>query len=125
LVSAQEVVELHQLLAPGEGLLEADVARHPANLKTRLRLAKAYYYSLDVDKAAGLLTAIAKEAPHLEGIHEMLVEVYTLQGDSDKLIDALKAQIERTTEEQARRKARWRLVDELLAAGKNDEASQL
>jgi tetratricopeptide (TPR) repeat protein len=102
--------------------LEADVAANPANLKTRLRLAKAYYYSLDVDRAAGLLTGIAKEAPHLEGIHEMLVEVYTLQGDSDKLIEALKAQIERTTEEQARRKARWRLVDELLAAGKNDEA---
>jgi len=102
--------------------LEADVAASPDNLKARLRLAKAYYYALRVDEATTMLAALAQEAPHLEGIHEMLVEVYTLRDDSERLVEALKAQIERTTEERQRRQVRWRLVDELLTAGRNDEA---
>src|SRR5205085_4944132 len=46
----------------------------------------------------------------------------TLRGDSDKLIQALKDQIERTSDERPRRELPWRLVNELLGAGKNDEA---
>lgn len=102
--------------------LKADADANPTNLKNRLRLAKAYYFSLDVDKAAEVLTGIVKEAPHLEGIHELLVEVHTLRGDGDQLVQALKDQIERTSDEQERRQLRWRLVNELLTSGKTDEA---
>lgn len=102
--------------------LADEVKADPSNLKARLRLAKAYYYSLDLDKSQELLAALVTEAPNLEEVHELLIEIYTLRGDSDKLIAALKAQVERLTDDRKRRTARWRLVDELLAAGKSDEA---
>src|SRR6185436_6827097 len=115
-------------LRPGAGApettlatLEAEVAADPANLKGRLRLAKAYYYSLNIEKAEEILAALAKEAPHLEDVHDLLVEVYTLEGDSEKVIGALKTRIDRLTDENKRRTARWRLVDELLGAGKTEE----
>jgi tetratricopeptide (TPR) repeat protein len=105
--------------------LEAEAAADKTNLKARLRLARAYYYDLKLDKARAVLAPLAEEAPHLEDIHDLLVEVYTLTGDTDKLIEALKAKIDRQTDERARRTARWRLVDELLGAGRTDEALAL
>lgn|GEM_PF-3036859 len=102
--------------------LEAESAAAPENLKTKLRLAKAYYYSLEVEKSAAILEQLAKDAPHLEGLHELLVEVYTLKGDSEKLVAALKLQIEKTSDDRQKRQLRWRLVDELLTSGKDDEA---
>ena len=102
--------------------LEAELAADPANLKNRLRLAKAYYYSLNPDKALEIVAPLAAEAPHLDDVHALLVEIYTLQGDSDKLIEALNTQISRTTDDDKRRSVRWRLVDELLASGKTEEA---
>src|SRR5690606_7718356 len=102
--------------------LEAEAAADPANLRTQLRLAKALFYSLEVDRAAGILAGLAREAPHLEDVHDLLVEAYTLQGAQDQLIEALRVKIERTSDDSARRTARWRLVDELLTAGRTDEA---
>ena len=102
--------------------LEAESAAQPENLKTKLRLAKAYYYSLEVEKSAAILEQLAKDAPHLEGLHELLVEVYTLKGDSEKLVAALKLQIEKESDDRKKRVLRWRLVDELLTAGKDEEA---
>jgi tetratricopeptide (TPR) repeat protein len=105
--------------------IEAEVAADKTNLKARMRLAKAYYYDLQVDKARDVLVKLAEEAPHLEDIHDLLVDVYTLSGDTDRLIEALKVKIDRQTDERKRRGARWRLVDELLGAGRNDEALAL
>lgn len=102
--------------------LAEEVKADPSNLKARLRLAKAHYYALDLNKSQELLATLVTEAPNLEEVHELLIEIYTLRGDSDKLIAALKAQVERLTDDRKRRTARWRLVDELLAAGKSDEA---
>lgn len=105
--------------------LEAEAAADPANLRTRLRLAKAYFYSLEVAKAAEILAPLAQEAPHLEDVHDLLVESYTLLGEQDKLIEALKAKIERISDDRERQTARWRLVDELLTAGRTEEAIAL
>lgn len=102
--------------------VEAEVAKDPANLKNRVRLAKSYYYSLKPDKALEVLVPLVKEAPHLDDVHDLLVEVYTLKGDSEKLIEALKTKIDRLSDDRQRRTARWRLVDELLGSGKTDEA---
>ncbi|HZW07186.1 MAG TPA: tetratricopeptide repeat protein, partial [Phycisphaerales bacterium] len=121
----RHVQTLNPQSAPAEATvssLEKQVAADPANLKARLRLAKAYYYSLSLDKAETLLTALAKDAPTLEDVHDLLVEIYTLTDGGDKLTAALRTQIERTSDEGKRRLTRWRLADQLLAAGKNEEA---
>jgi tetratricopeptide (TPR) repeat protein len=124
-----EVRRRVQSLSPDKGApevtlasLEAEAAGDSANLKARLRLAKAYYYSLRLDRAQEALGALVKEAPHLEDVHDLLVEAYTLRGDSDKLIEALKSKIDRLTDDRQRRTTRWRLVDELLSAGRTEEA---
>lgn len=106
--------------------LEAESKADPGNLKLRLQLGKAYYYSLDLDRAAAVLEGLAKEAPHLDEVHPLLVEIQTLRaapgGDREPLIAAIKTQIDRSTNPDERRTAQWRLVDELLAGGRNDEA---
>jgi tetratricopeptide (TPR) repeat protein len=105
--------------------LEAEVAADPSNFKNRLRLAKAYYFMLEVDRALETALALAQEAPHLDDLHDLLVQIYTLTGDGDKLVQALQTQIDRASDEQQRMRARWRLLDELLAKGDNDAALKL
>lgn len=102
--------------------IEAEVAADPDNANNRLRLAKAYYYSLQMDKALETLNGLVKSAPHLEGLHDLLVETYTIRGDTEKLVEALRTKIERTADEKQRRAARQRLVEELLALGRMQEA---
>lgn len=105
--------------------LAAEVESDPANANKRLRLAKAYYYSLRVDDALETLGELVKMAPHLEGVHDLLVECHTLKGDSDRLVEALRTKIDRVQNEQERSKARERLVEELLTRGDNDEALEV
>jgi tetratricopeptide (TPR) repeat protein len=115
-------------LSPDQAPKEATIATLEAeaadktNMKARLRLAKAYYYSLQLDKSQEMLTALATEAPHMEDVHDLLIDIYTLRGDTDKLIEALKANIARLSDDRKRRTVRWRLVNELLGAGRSDEA---
>ncbi|MBI5862939.1 MAG: tetratricopeptide repeat protein [Planctomycetes bacterium] len=102
--------------------LEAEVAADPSDAGNRLRLAKAYYYSLEMDKALSEALKVFEAAPHLEGLHDLLIEIYTVKGDGEKLIDALKTKIARTADNDAKNKARKRLADELLSSGRTDEA---
>ena len=98
------------------------VANDPENANERLRLAKAYYYSLDIDDALTELLRVQETAPHLQGLHDLLIEIYTLKGESPKLIEALHAQVKRTSNDSMRRNARQRLVQELFSNGQTDEA---
>lgn len=102
--------------------LEAEAAADPDNMKLQVRLAKAYYYSLRIDLARPLLEEIAVKAPYLDEARELLTEVYTVLGESEKLIESLKARIARAKDDNARRELRRRLMEEYLAAGRDDEA---
>ena len=102
--------------------LAAEVAADPDNASRRLRLAKAYYYSLDVDRALETLRVLEETAPHLEGLHDLLIEIHTIRGDTDALIEALRTKIKRSSDENDRNLARSRLAEELLTAGRTDEA---
>jgi Tfp pilus assembly protein PilF len=102
--------------------LEAEAAADAGNAKKRLRLAKAYYYSLRIDDALKALQEVIAIAPHLEGVHDLLIEIYTLQGDSAHLVEALRTKIQRVSDPSQRNRARRRLVDELLTMG-DDEAA--
>ncbi len=102
--------------------LEAAAAADPQNAGRQLRLARAYYYSLRIDDALATLTALEKIAPHFEGLHDLLIEIHTLRDDGEQLVAALRAKIERTDDEAQQRAARRRLVEELLALGRTDEA---
>lgn len=102
--------------------LEAEVAADPENAADHLRLARAYYYSLRIDEALETAKSVEKTAPHLEGLHDLIIEIYTLRDDREHLIEALKARIERAGDEDERRSARTRLVEELLAAGRTGDA---
>lgn len=102
--------------------LEKTVAADPQNANNRLRLAKAYYYSLDMVKALEALQVLEEKSPHLEGLHDLLVEIYTIQGDSEKLVKSLRQKVDRTQDENDKRKTRYRLVEELFALGRAEEA---
>lgn len=102
--------------------LEALVQANPENAGNRLRLAKAYYYSLEMDKAIEMLTAVEKVAPHLEGLQDLLIEVHTLKQNGPELVKAIQAKIKRTKDEDAKRETRRRLVVELLSQDRKDEA---
>lgn len=102
--------------------LEADVKADSASTAARLRLAKAYFYSLDLDKALEQLTILQESAPHLEGLHDLLIEIHTVRGDTDRLIEALQTKIKRVSDDQVRNAARSRLASELFTAGRTDEA---
>lgn len=102
--------------------LEADVAADPNDAGNRLRLARAYYYSLEIDKALAEALKVFESAPHLEGLHDLLIEIYTVKGDSDKLVEALRTKIARISDQNAQNTARRRLADELLSVGKTDDA---
>jgi tetratricopeptide (TPR) repeat protein len=102
--------------------IEAEVAGDPENANHRLRLARAYYYSLDMDKALEQLRTLEATAPHIEGLHDLLIEIYTIRGDADALVDALRTKIQRMSDEKVKRAARRRLADELLSLGRTDEA---
>ncbi|NOX58923.1 MAG: tetratricopeptide repeat protein [Planctomycetes bacterium] len=101
--------------------LEAAVAADPKNSTSRLRLARAFYYALRIDDAHRVLSDLLETAPHLEGVHDLLIEIYTLQGDSERLIEALRTKIERVTNARKRTKTRERLVKELLRKGDVEE----
>ena len=64
-------------------------------------------------------------APHLEGLQDLLIEIHTIRADSDKLVEALRTKIKRTSDDQQRREARERLADELHTAGRTDEALEV
>jgi tetratricopeptide (TPR) repeat protein len=102
--------------------LVAEVESDPENASKRLRLAKAYYYSLDVDRALETLRVLEKTAPHLAGLHDLLIEIHTIRGDTDALIAALRTKINRSSDDGDRKKARARLAEELFTAGRTDEA---
>lgn len=102
--------------------LEAEVAADAQDAGNRLRLARAYYYSLEMDKALVEALKVFETAPHLKGIHDLLVEIHTVKGDSEKLIEALRTKIARTADTDQQNVARRRLVDELFAAGKTEDA---
>ncbi|MCZ6681552.1 MAG: tetratricopeptide repeat protein [Planctomycetota bacterium] len=102
--------------------LEATVAADPDNANNRLRLAKAYFYSLKLDEALENLQALEKVAPHLKGLPELLVEIHTIRGNSEELVEALRTNVARARDEDKRRKIRHRLVEELFALGKKEEA---
>ncbi|NLE59101.1 MAG: tetratricopeptide repeat protein, partial [Planctomycetes bacterium] len=102
--------------------LEAEVAADPNNVGNQLRLSRAYYYSLRIDDALKTAQALEKTAPHLEKLHDLLLEIYTLRGESEKLVEALRVAIERTTDADPRQPLQRRLVEELLALGKTDDA---
>ncbi len=105
--------------------LEAEVAADPADAGNKLRLAKAYYYSLEIDKAVETAQAVMEIAPHLEGLHDLLIEVYTVKGDSDRIVEALRAKIQRVSDQKEKTTARRRLADELLARGEPEEALEV
>ncbi len=108
--------------ADGLAAIEAEVAAAPDDVTNRLRLAKAYYYSLRVDEALAILQALAESAPQLEDLHDLLIEIYTVRGDSDQLVEALRAQVKRTTDTSKKSQAQQRLAQALLAAGRSEEA---
>ena len=129
-VLAQVRRKLEQLRPDADGAmatatiesLEQEVAANPSNLRERLRLARAYFYSLRIDDSIAALEALAAEAPNMEEVLELLVEAYTVKGDQAKLIESLRTWIPRISDEDKRRTVRWRLVSELLAAGQNEDA---
>ncbi|MBE7507318.1 MAG: tetratricopeptide repeat protein [Planctomycetia bacterium] len=102
--------------------LQASVDRDPDNAKERLRLAKAFFYSMRLDDSLKMLAVVQEKAPHLEGLHDLLIEIYTINGDMDKLIEAIRTKIKRTKDDEEKRKTRRRLVEELLSVGRTDEA---
>lgn len=102
--------------------LRAAVKADPDNARNKLRLAKALYYSLDIDEALAMFEDLEKTAPHLEGLHELLVEIYTIRNEPEKLIAALRQQIDRAKDDQAKRTPRFRLAEVLLEQGRQDEA---
>lgn len=102
--------------------LRETVAADPDNARNKMRLAKALYYSLDIDEALKLFEEIAEKSPHIEGLHELLVEIYTIRNAPEKLIAALRQQIDRAKDDDAKRTPRFRLVESLFAAGRRDEA---
>lgn len=102
--------------------LEAEAAADAQNANLLLRLAKAYYYSLRIDPALETLRRIEKIAPHLAGVQDLLVEIHTLRGESEPLVGALRAKVQRATDEGERAAARRRLVEELILLGRVEEA---
>ncbi len=110
--------------AMGDSLesLKASYESDTTNANEGLRLAKAYYYSLQVDEAHGILDQILKIAPHLEGVHDLAIEIDTLTGDTEALLAALGEKIKRAKDERQRRAARERLVTELLKLDRVDDA---
>jgi len=102
--------------------LRATLAASPDNARNKMRLARALYYSLEIDEALKLLEEIAEKSPHMEGLHELLVEIHTIRNEPEKLIEALRQQIDRAKDDDAKRTPRYRLVEALLAAGRRDEA---
>jgi tetratricopeptide (TPR) repeat protein len=102
--------------------LEAEVAAEPGDATNRLRLAKAYYYSLQIDKALETAKAVLEIAPHLEGLHDLLIEIYTVQGDRAQIMAALRTKILRTNDADEKNAARQRLANELLAGGETEQA---
>ena len=105
--------------------LAAEVDADPENANARLRLAKAYYYSLQMEPALEQLNKLLETAPHLEGVHDLLIEIQMIRGDSEALILALRTKIERVNDDDTRRKTRRRLLEELLSLGRIDEAIEL
>ena len=105
--------------------LVAAAAAEPENANNRLRLAKAYYYSLQMEPALEQLNILLETAPHLEGVHDLLIEIQTIRGDSETLIQALRTKIERVSDDDARRTSRRRLLEEYLRLGDVDKALEV
>ncbi len=102
--------------------LEASVQADPTNTSERLRLAKAYYYSLRIDEALEELERIRQLAPHLDGVESLQVEILTLRGEDEALIEALQERARRAKSDNERTAARDRLARLLLGAGRIEEA---
>src|SRR5690606_19957394 len=96
--------------------LEASVQADPTNTSERLRLAKAYYYSLRIDEALEELERIRQLAPHLDGVESLQVEILTLRGEDEALIEALQERARRAKSDNERTAARDRLARLLLGA---------
>lgn len=106
--------------------LEQEAAADTSDAGAKLRLARAYYYSLRLDDALACAKQVADIAPHLDGLHDLLIEIYTVKGDSAHVIEALKTKIQRTSnDDQNKATARRRLADELLFRGETDAALEL
>ncbi|HEY3242959.1 MAG TPA: tetratricopeptide repeat protein [Phycisphaerae bacterium] len=105
--------------------LEAEVAADPSDAGNKLRLAKGYYYSLDIEKALETASAVMEIAPHLEGLHDLLIEIYTVKGDTERIIEALRTKIQRVSDANEKSAARRRLANELLARGETEAALEV
>jgi tetratricopeptide (TPR) repeat protein len=102
--------------------LVAEVEANPADTANQLRLAKAYFYTLDIDKAYEVTKRLLEAAPHLEGLHDLMIEIHTVRNEPDDLIAALRQKIDRLTNDHERAPVRARLAGELLWLGRTDEA---
>ncbi|MEX2288058.1 MAG: tetratricopeptide repeat protein [Planctomycetaceae bacterium] len=111
--------------APAEATLadlEADVQNKPGDVRSRLRLARAYYYSLEIDKSLELLQQVHEQAPHLDEASELLTEIFTVQGDTQNLAAVLRERIKRTTDDTERRTRTTQLANVLIESGDTEAA---
>ncbi len=102
--------------------VQQESAADPDNANKLMRLAKVYFYSLEIDKALETLHKVEKIAPHMQGLHDLLVEIYTLKGEREKLLAALRTKAARATNDEQRIAAQRRIYIELLRAGQIDES---
>ncbi|MCH8923850.1 MAG: tetratricopeptide repeat protein [Planctomycetes bacterium] len=63
--------------------LEAEVRTDPGNVRKLYRLAKAYYYSLQIDKARDVFVKVTKTAPHLAGLDDFSAAGVDVQVSTD------------------------------------------
>lgn len=104
------------------GTLESQAAEDPENARAQLRLARAYFYSLRIDDARTALEALVEDASHTEGVLDLYVDVLTVLGDREGLIDALRDQLGKSRDADDRARIAQRLSQELLNKGDFEDA---
>jgi len=109
---------------PVQGLadLETSAKANPDDVRSQFRLAKAYFYSLQIEKALLAFQKVQAMAPHLQGLERFLVEIHALKGNTEQHTDMLRSQLKRAKSSDGRWSIGQELADVFFNAG-NDEAA--